>query len=603
VGERAKTEGRENVSGMQFVTREKKSGLCKFMLLALGLSVVVLAEAFTQQRAFPGAEGGGMYTQGGRGGKVLEVTTLFDTVATTIPGTLRWAINQSGARTVVFRVSGTITLVSDLRITKDSITIAWQTAPGDGICLRKYTLYVSANEVIVRYIRERLGDETGGESDAMSGFTNATTGYKNHIIVDHCSASWSEDETLSYYGNDFVSVQWCIISESLYNSNHPKGAHGYGGIWGGRDHTTFHHNLLAHHSSRNPRLSGLNTTTPCYNVDVRNDVIYNWGFNSAYGGEASTANFVNNYYKPGPATKSGVRARIYQPSDTLGRWYINGNFVEGNSTVSNDNWAGGVNPSIAPKDLSSLKAAVPFPVLPVTTQSPQQAYDLVLQYAGATFPKRDTIDGRILYETRTGTVTYGGRTYAIAQGFDTTRVYGIIDSQTDVGGWPTLNSLPAPLDSDHDGMPDDWEIAHQLNPNDASDRNLIGTDGYTMLEHYINGLVGSNASTTTGIETQKSLPARFSLDQNYPNPFNPSTTISYQLLANSFVTLKIYDVLGREIATLVNEVQAAGFHGSTFSARAGESRSGCYFYRLQARPTDGGQAGGITATRKMILIK
>ncbi|MCX6132820.1 MAG: T9SS type A sorting domain-containing protein [Ignavibacteriales bacterium] len=546
-----------------------------------------------QVRAFPGAEGGGMYTKGGRGGKVLEVTTLFDTNATNVPGTLRWAVNQSGARTVVFRVSGTMILVSDLKISRDSITIAGQTSPGDGICLRKYSLVVSANEVIVRYLRVRLGDESGGESDAMSGFTNATTGYKNHIIVDHCSASWSQDETLSYYGNDYVTVQWCIISESLYNSSHPKGAHGYGGIWGGKDHTSFHHNLLAHHSSRNPRLSGLGTTTACFNIDLRNNVIYNWGFNSAYGGEASTANFVNNYYKPGPATKSSVRSRIYNPSDTVGRWYVEGNFVEGNPTISNDNWAGGVVPTIAPKDLSSLRASTPFPVLPVIMQSPQQAYDLVLQYAGAAFPTRDTVDSRIVYETRSGTVTFGGRTYAKAQGFDTTRVYGMIDSQTDVGGWPTLKSIAAPVDSDHDGMPDDWESSHGLNPADATDRNLVGANGYTMLEKYLNELVGSDPSTTTEVRYGSTVPGQFSLDQNYPNPFNPSTAISYQLSAQCFVTLKVFDLLGREVAMLVDGRFAAGSYRTMFDAS--RLSSGVYLYQLRA--------GDFVQTRKMVLMK
>ena len=557
--------------------------------------------AQAQQLAFPGAEGGGMYTRGGRGGKVLEVTRLDDDANS---GTLRWAVNQSGARTVVFRVSGTVLLTSDLKISRDSITIAGQTAPGDGICLRKYALVVSANEVIIRYLRVRLGDESGGESDAMSAFSNSGTYYRN-IIVDHCSASWSEDETLSYYGNDHVTVQWCIISESLYNSNHPKGAHGYGGIWGGVDHTSFHHNLLAHHSSRNPRLSGTGTTVACYNVDLRNNVIYNWGFNSAYGGEASTANFVNNYYKPGPATKSGVRSRIYQPSDTLGVWYIQGNFVEGNPTVSSDNWAGGVNPSIAPKDMKSIKATVPFPALPTTTQMPQQAFDLVLQYAGATFPKRDTIDGRIVNETRTGTVTFGGKTYAKAQGFDTTKVYGIIDSQTDVGGWPVLNSAIAPLDSDHDGMPDSWEIAQGLDWNNAADRNKVGAGGYTMLELYLNSLMGSNPSTTTGIEEKNSHPGDFMLGQNYPNPFNPTTNIEFRIpnisakggstSGGELVTLKVFDVLGREVATLVNEFKSAGTYVTTFSADHFGLSSGVYFYKLQA--------GDLAITKKMIIIK
>ena len=553
------------------------------------LTIAHAAQA--QQLAFPGAEGGGMYTKGGRGGKVLEVTRLDDDANA---GTLRWAVNQSGARTVVFRVSGTILLTSDLKISRDSITIAGQTAPGDGICLRKYALVVSANEVIIRYLRVRLGDESGGESDAMSAFSGSPP-IKNHIIVDHCSASWSEDETLSYYGNDYVTVQWCIISESLYNSNHPKGAHGYGGIWGGADHTSFHHNLLAHHSSRNPRLSGSGTTVACFNVDLRNNVIYNWGFNSAYGGEASTANFVNNYYKPGPATKTGVRSRIYQPSDTLGVWYIQGNYVEGNLTVSNDNWAGGVNPSIAVSNLNKLKATTPFPSLPVTTHSAQQAFDLVLQYAGATFPKQDTVDGRIVYETRAGTVTYGGKTYAKAQGFDTTKVYGIIDSQTDVGGWPVLNSAAAPLDSDHDGMPDSWEIAQGLDPSNAADRNKVGAGGYTMLEIYLNSLVGSNPSTTTAIQEKNSQPVGFMLEQNYPNPFNPTTNVEYRIVNFQFVTLKVFDVLGREVATLVDELKPAGTYVTSFSSDRFGLTSGVYFYRLQV--------GNLAATKKMIITK
>jgi hypothetical protein len=578
-----------------------KRGSTKRMMnvrLASVLSLIALS-AQAQQLAFPGAEGAGMYTKGGRGGKVLEVTRLDDDAN---PGTLRWAVNQSGARTVVFRVSGTVLLTSDLKISRDSITIAGQTAPGDGICLRKYALVVSANEVIIRYLRVRLGDESGGESDAMSAFSSSSTYYRN-IIVDHCSASWSEDETLSYYGYDYFTVQWCIISESLYNSNHPKGAHGYGGIWGGRSRSSFHHNLLAHHSSRNPRLSGSSTTVTCYNVDLRNNIIYNWGFNSAYGGEGGTANFVNNYYKPGPATKTGVRSRIYQPSDTLGVWYIQGNYVEGNPTVSNDNWSGGVNPSIAVSNLNKLKATIPFPSIPVTTHSAQQAFDLVLQYAGVTLPKRDTIDGRIVYETRAGTVTYSGRTYAKAQGLDTTKVYGIIDSQTDVGGWPILNSLAAPLDSDHDGMPDAWEVAQGLDANNAADRNKIGTGGYTMLEIYLNSLAGSNPSTTTAVQENGSGPVRFRLEQNYPNPFNPSTNIEFRIAkfsakggsasSGEFVTLRVFDVLGREVATLVNGELQPGAYKATFDAS--HVASGVYLYQLRA--------GDFIQTQRMVLTK
>lgn len=565
------------------------------LMLAISAHLV-----FSQQPAFPGAEGGGMYTRGGRGGKVLEVTNLLDDGSS---GTLRWAVNQSGARTVVFRVSGTISLNSRLVVTKDSLTIAGQTAPGDGICLRKFPMEVSANQVIVRYMRFRLGDESRQEHDAFDAYTNSGTGFKRNIIIDHCSVSWSIDEAFSSYGNDSLTTQWCIISESLYHSYHSKGNHGYGGIWGGRTLATFHHNLIAHHSSRTPRLSGSTTTVPSYNVDVRNNVIYNWGFNSSYGGEGGTGNYVNNYYKPGPATKSGVRSRIFQPSDTLGRWFIDGNEVEGNSTVSADNWTGGVSPSIVPKDIKSLKAGIPFRFERVTTHTARQAFDFVLQYAGASLPKRDTIDSRIVYETRTGTVTYGGHddsSYAATEKLDTSKVYGIIDSQTDVGGWPVLNSLPAPTDTDHDGMPDAWESANGLNPNDASDRNMVGANGYTMLEEYLNSLVGANPGTTDVHETC-SIPGQFLLEQNYPNPFNPTTAIRYQLLANSFVDLRVYDVLGREVATLVDAEQSPGRHQVMFDAA--NLTSGVYFCRLQARPLFGGQAVNLVDTKKLVLVK
>lgn len=245
--------------------------------------------------AFPTAEGYGKYTVGGRGGRVIEVTNLNDSGE----GSLRAAIDASGPRTVVFRVSGTIDLKSALKIKNPYITIAGQTAPGQGICIKRYPLNISADEVIIRHIRVRLGDETGDDSDAI--FCR----YQKNIILDHVSASWSIDETMSIYCCENVTIQWCMISESLYNSNHIKGAHGFGGIWGS-NYSTYHHNLIAHHSSRNPRFA----SGSGYN-DYRNNVIYNWGYNSCYGGEKNEddpnynffeINMVANYYKPGPAT-------------------------------------------------------------------------------------------------------------------------------------------------------------------------------------------------------------------------------------------------------------------------------------------------------------
>lgn len=554
------------------------------------LCFAVLTPLAAQLPAFPGAEGGGMYTVGGRGGRVLEVTTLFDTTATNVVGTLRWAVNQTGARTVVFRVSGTINLVADLRITRDSITIAGQTAPGDGICLRKYPLVVSANEVIVRFLRVRLGHESGGESDAMSGFTNATTGQKRKIIIDHCSVSWSVDEALSFYGNFDVSVQWCLISESLYNSNHPKGNHGYGGIWGGADRTTFHHNLVAHHSSRTPRVSGVGTTVGAYNLDVRNNVFYNWGSNSAYGGEQSTGNFINNYYKPGPATKSSVASRVFNPYDTLGRWYIDGNFVVGNPGVSANNWAGVV-PQISPADINTLKASVPFTAFPVVTETAEDAYTRVLAHVGATLPKRDTIDARIVHEAATGTATFGGTTWPKVQGWDTTVAYGIIDLPSNVGGWPELASVPAPADADHDGMPDDWETARTLNPNDANDRNLIGPSGYTRLEEYLSEL-GNDG--TTGVFEPAVVPSVVTLEQNYPNPFNPVTTIRFSVATEGPATLVVFNLLGQPVATLYRN---NAIPGHTYAVQFDGSGlpSGVYVARLQTNAS--------IQSRRLTLIK
>ena len=217
--------------------------------------------------AFPGAEGYGKYTRGGRGGAVYAVTTLADAG----PGSLRAAVEASGPRTVVFRVSGTIALESPLTIRNPNITIAGQTAPGDGIAIKNHPLMIGADEVIIRYIRVRLGDQTDADTDAVSAR------YVRNIILDHVSASWSVDETMSIYHADDVTVQWSLVSESLYLTHHDKGAHGFGGIWGG-NRSTYHHNLLAHHSSRNPRFA-----SGCGTTDFRNNVVFNWGYNSTYG--------------------------------------------------------------------------------------------------------------------------------------------------------------------------------------------------------------------------------------------------------------------------------------------------------------------------------
>lgn len=482
------------------MNNNEEYSLMKKILFTGLILTLIFVNAWSQQLAFPTAEGYGKYTVGGRGGKVIKVTNLNDTG----DGSLRAAVEAKGPRTVVFRISGTINLKSDLRIKNPNITIAGQTAPGDGITLRGHPLLIDADQVVIRYIRVRLGDESGDETDAI------TSRYTNNLILDHVSASWSIDETMSVYHGKNLTVQWCVISERLYKSNHHKGNHGYGGIWGS-NFSTFHHNLIANHSNRNPRFA-----SGCGNVDYRNNVVYNWGFESTYGAEVqqlgnsrfnfSTINMVANYYKPGPATQPGdVTHQLANPwsrngAADYGKWYIAENIMIGSDEVTLDNWKGVVASLTAiegvqeanPNDfnaISGLKLDQAWPAMAINQQTPEDAYAAVLKNAGTTLPKRDAVDFRIIDEVRNGYATYEGLTYEKDHKVsDSSKRCGIIDSPKDVGGWPQLKSLAAPIDTDHDGMPDNWEIKNGLNPNNADDRNTISEDGYTMLEMYLNSI-------------------------------------------------------------------------------------------------------------------
>ncbi|MBO8131042.1 MAG: T9SS type A sorting domain-containing protein [Candidatus Marinimicrobia bacterium] len=450
----------------------------KISLIVVVLYLVTLLVAEEMIPAFPGAEGWGKYTIGGRGGRLIEVTNLNDSGE----GSLRWAVESEGPRIVIFRVSGTIELRSPLRIENPYITIAGQTAPGDGICVKNYPIMINTDQVIIRYLRIRLGDASGGEYDAMG------SRYHKHIIIDHCSLSWSVDETISLYHCDSLTIQWCIISESLYNSVHSKGHHGFGAIWGGPN-SSYHHNLFAHHSSRTPRFA-----SGSGNTDFRNNVIYNWRYNNVYGGEAhdddwpespyTTVNIVANYYKYGPATsKDERRYRIVNPSsrsglEDYGKWYVADNYVWGYPNVTEDNWRYGVQG--VSKDVKEyIRSDTPFEYMPITQHTAEEAFNLVLQNAGATLPRRDSIDIRIVEEVYSGTATYGA-----SYGAGT----GIIDSPEDVGGWSILRTGPAVVDTDHDGMPDEWEIENGLDPENPDDRNIRHESGYTMVEIYLNSI-------------------------------------------------------------------------------------------------------------------
>jgi hypothetical protein len=399
-----------------------------------------------QVPAFPGAEGYGKYTSGGRGGEVYEVTNLNDAG----PGSLREAVSQSN-RTIVFRISGDIALLSELVIRGNNLTVAGQTAPGDGICVRDYPTKINGNNIIIRYIRFRLGDRYELSSDALN------INDQHDIILDHCTMSWGVDECFSAYGNNNVTIQWCIIGEGL----NLKG-HSMGGLWGG--YTTYHHNLIHTNNTRHPKYAYT------YDEDItdsRNNVIYNWGYNSAYTSPTGRVNLVNNYYKPGPATGSGVADRIVQAEPTK-RMHVTGNHVAGFPEITADNWNGGVDPL---NGGLPIRYDTPFTVPhPLPEQSAGDAYLEVIEHAGASYPARDDADNR-----------------AIKNLVDSTG--SILVRQGDAGGFPRLTSEPAPVDTDHDGMPDAYETAAGLNPEDPGDRNGdLNGNGYTNLEDYLNGL-------------------------------------------------------------------------------------------------------------------
>lgn len=421
-----------------------------------------------QQLAFPGAEGAGRFALGGRGGQVLFVTNLDDSG----PGSLRAAVEAKGPRTILFRVSGTIKLLKPLVIREGRVTIAGQSAPGDGITLRDHMLQVSADDVIVRYIRARLGDESRTESDALT----ITEGRR--IILDHVSASWSVDETLSASANYAnadqgfydVTVQWSIIAESLTRSLHAKGEHGYGSlIRGGRGaRASFHHNLWANHSARMPRpgnYSGPDVDPVGAFFDFRSNVFYNWGRTRAgYNADKATLvryNFVDNAYVAGPQSQKPI---AFDESDTLARAYFAGNSMNG--AIPADPWSlvTGIQPE-------GYRLTEPVDVAPVAPDPAPSAYARVLAGAGAS-KVRDAVDLRVVAGVRDRT----GRQ---------------IDSQAEVGGWPELRSSPAPRDGDGDGMPDAWERTHGLDPDTADANGDRNRDGYTNIEEWLADLAES----------------------------------------------------------------------------------------------------------------
>ena len=473
--------------------------------------------------AFPGAEGGGMYTFGGRGGKVLTVTNLNDDG----PGSFRWACEQGGARIVVFNVSGNIVLKTPIIVRAPYITIAGQTAPGEGVQISGESFQVDTHDVIVRHMRFRRGNtHVWYREDSFGG--NPV----GNIMIDHCSCEWGLDENISFYRHMFdlhdgkpkrkvptvnVTIQNTISAKALDTWNHA-----FGSTIGG-ENSSFMRNLWADNTGRNPSIGWGGV------FNFVNNIIYNWVHRTADGGEYSTmSNFINNYYKPGPLTPEGpISYRIVKSESRsnklfdypqYGRIYAAGNIVEGNERVTKDNWDGGI--QIADKDLPNgipddVKALMhsdePFAMPHLTIIPSDQTFDKVLSNVGATFPCRDIVDQRIVEEVRTGQAYYVkklpkknpyGDMWGLSdkskneEGFFKYRrldndsyKHGIITDIEQMGGFPKYKKYTAWKDSDGDGMPDEWEIANGLNPNDPSDANLdCNGDGYTNIEKYINGI-------------------------------------------------------------------------------------------------------------------
>jgi hypothetical protein len=456
--------------------------------------------------AFPGAEGGGAYSFGGRGGRVIVVKNLNDSG----PGSLRDACEQGGARIIVFNVAGIIRLKTPLDIMAPYITIAGQSAPGDGICIAGETVRINTHDVVVRFMRFRRGEtDVTRRDDAIGG--NPV----GNIIIDHVSASWGLDENMSFYRHMYdpkdgskpeklptvnVTIQNSIFSEALDVYNHA-----FGSTIGGLN-STFMRNLWADNISRNPSIGMYG------DFGFVNNVVFNWWNRSADGGDnASFFSFINNYYKPGPITPAGepISYRILKPESgrdkryahLFGKAYVTGNVIEGNERVTKNNWDGGIQPEIKgdlKKLLDSIRTDKPLPMAKVSVIDAKSAYNFVLANAGSTLPVRDAVDLRIIEQVKTGKInaleggkTGVGKAYIKRRLSEDSYKNGIISDISQVGGYPIYKGKPY-LDTDNDGIPDAWELKNALDPKNPSDSRKISKNGYANIEVYLNSLVDLN---------------------------------------------------------------------------------------------------------------
>ncbi len=452
--------------------------------------------------AFPTAEGYGRFARGGRGGRVIEVTNLEDydpaTGEAVIPGSYRAAVEATGPRTIVFRVSGVIRLKRPCAISNPYCTVAGQTAPGDGICLANYSSGAyGTHDVIIRFLRARVGD---GAHKAMDGMG---LGSCDHCIIDHCSVSWTLDEGTSSRSAKNITFQRNIVSEALHHSYHYDArdrtkfeTHAFAGSISG-DIGSYHHNLLAHCTDRNWSLAGGYNQSGRYAgyLDLRNNVVYNWTARTTDGG-VMECNYVNNYYKPypkNPFVKWLLKLDPVDPAHGITHYFMAGNVMEGFDYEA-DNWKAFQNGDKVEK---LVRVDQPLFESYVTTQTAREAFTNVLANVGTTFPKQDAIDRRIIEEARTGTTHYIGTNGPIFS-HPSPNHPGIIDSQTDVKDalgspnfpWPDYRTYNVPTDTDHDGIPDQWEKRAGLDPNNPKDANERPDGGYTNLERYLGWLVG-----------------------------------------------------------------------------------------------------------------
>lgn len=576
-----------------------------YFVLALLFFAALLTSVNAQTPAFPTAEGYGKYAKGGRGGKVVIVDNLNDYIAynnieAPIPGSFRWALAQypGDSITIIFRVSGIIKLKpylqtsgttvvnrNEIRCTRAKMTIAGQTAPGEGILIRNGRVNLGGcTDLVIRNMRFRVGENAADSTFLPGGSMDCENAVR--VIIDHCNFGWSGEENLTFYDNRYTTVQWTIFHDALYDDGHGKGSRSYGSQTGGIC-ATYHHNLWTNNKSRSPRLNGARTDNET-NVFIEfvNNAVYNWGSaNAAYGGDVNTGdrshtcNFINNYYKPGPATPTGTKyffTNYIVSGANIPKWYLTGNVMEGYPTTNSDNWngftwkwsgtAGTTLPTKATASSDTLLSPpanvvyntvwVGYSPYKTNIQSATDAFNNILSKVGTV--NRDSVERRIIREVKNGTATFKASLGS----------WGIIDKTYNAEGYMPYASAVAPTDTDNDGMPDSWELANGLNPNNPDDRNMKTVEGYTALEVYLAGLMGENIAHNfiSAVKGVKSFNASIAPTM-VKKKFQVISDIPLQ-------SAKIFDLAGKQV--LISSLSESN------SVDASTLSNGCYLVQIKS---------------------